>query len=158
MSRTELLLRNKDVLAGLMFLLVAVIFAYGATSLPRGTTLRMGPGYFPLMLSAGLAILGSLTALSGVRKASPENAVTSLAWSRVVIISTAVLVFVLCLRGLGLPATVFATVFIASTASREFRMRNSLALAAALALGSWVVFARLLGLPFQAVGDWLALL
>ncbi|WP_188825746.1 tripartite tricarboxylate transporter TctB family protein [Brucella endophytica] len=147
-------MRNKDVLAGLAFLLVAAVFAFGAMKLPMGTTLRMGPGYFPLILSGGLAILGSLILLSGIRNASPENTVGSPAWSRVLIICAAVLVFVSGLQGMGFPLTVFATVFIASTGSRYFRLHISLALAAFIAACAWIIFVKLLGLPFQTVGGW----
>ena len=41
---------QKDFFSGLMFLVVGVAFAWGATTYKVGTGARMGPGYFPLML------------------------------------------------------------------------------------------------------------
>lgn len=155
MSRTEMLLRNKDVLAGSVFLIISAIVAYGANSLQLGTSLRMGPGYFPLLLSGCLAILAVLTILGGIRNASEENVVGSLALSRLVIITASVTAFILCLQGLGFPGTVFVTVLIASAASRQFHPGTSIALSLVISIGAWLIFAKLLGLPFQPAGAWL---
>jgi putative tricarboxylic transport membrane protein len=154
MSRTEILLRNKDVLAGLLFLLIAAIFGEGAIRLPMGTTIRMGPGYFPVLLSGGLALLGLLALVGGLRGASEQTAVLPLAWGRMLVISAAALAFVFGLERLGFPLSVFLTVFIASAASRSFHLLPCLALAAGVAAAAWVIFALLLGLPFQATGSW----
>ncbi len=154
MTRTEMILRNKDVLAGTLFLIVAAAFAYAASKLQMGTTLRMGPGYFPMLLSGLLAFLGALTLLNGLRTATPERTVQSLAWSRMLIICGAGLFFVVALSGLSFPLTVFFTVLATAAASRDFRLLPGIALAAAVTAGAWVIFAKLLGLPFQALGTW----
>src|SRR5215218_2302229 len=49
---------QKDFYSGLMFLVVGVAFAWGATNYTIGEGARMGPGYFPLMLGILLAGLG----------------------------------------------------------------------------------------------------
>ncbi len=49
---------QKDFFAGLMFTIVGIAFAWGATTYSVGTGARMGPGYFPLMLGILLGILG----------------------------------------------------------------------------------------------------
>ncbi|MFQ8432199.1 tripartite tricarboxylate transporter TctB family protein [Amaricoccus sp. W119] len=157
MSRTELLLRNRDVLAGLLFILLALVFGFEAIGLPLGTTIRMGPGYFPLLLSGGLGFFGLLTLIGGIRSADEASAVDSLAWSRVLLISIAALIFVFGLSRLGLPLSVFLTVLVAASASRSFRVLPGLALAAGVAAGSWIIFAMLLGLPFRATGSWLGM-
>ncbi|HEX5932752.1 MAG TPA: tripartite tricarboxylate transporter TctB family protein [Pseudorhizobium sp.] len=149
-------LRNKDVLAGLVFLLLAGIVIYGAMDLQLGTSLRMGPGYFPLVLSGCLVLLALLTIAGGVRNATEENAVAPLAWSRLLIVTASVFVFIVGLRGLGFPITVFLTVFIASAASRDFKLVTSILLSAIVTAGAWLIFVWSLGLPFQALGTWLA--
>ena len=63
MSRTEVLLRDKNMLAGLIFLLVAGVYGYAAYRLPLGSTLRMGPGYFPLVLTG---LLGFQDRVGGI--------------------------------------------------------------------------------------------
>jgi hypothetical protein len=154
MPRTELLLRDKNVLAGLIFVLIAGSFGYAAYRLPLGTTLRMGPGYFPLVLTGMLAILGLICIFNGVRSASPETSAAGFAWSRLVLVCGAALFFALCLDGLGLPLSVFGTVLIAAFASQRFRLVEGLLLAAAVSIGSWVLFATLLRLPFRMLGTW----
>ena len=154
MSRTEVLLRDKNMLAGLIFLLVAGVYGYAAYRLPLGSTLRMGPGYFPLMLTGMLGLLGLLSVLNGFRTASPDTGVSGFAWSRVVLICGSALFFALCLDGLGLPLTVFGTVLIAAFASQRFRMLEGVLLALAVAVLSWVLFRVLLGLSFRMFGSW----
>lgn len=154
MTRIAIILRNKDVLAGALFLGLAATFAYAAANLQMGTTLRMGPGYFPMLLSGLLALLGAVTLLHGVRTAREDRMVPPLAWWRMLIVCGAGFFFVGALGGLGFPLTVFATVLIAASASRDFRLLPGLALAAAVTAVAWVVFAELLGLPFQALGAW----
>ena len=52
-------LRNpRDFWAGLIFLVVGVGAAVIARDYPMGTGGRMGPGYFPFVLSSLLALLG----------------------------------------------------------------------------------------------------
>jgi len=48
---------EKDFYAGLMFLVVGVAFALGASTYNISKGVRMGPGYFPLMLGMLLAAL-----------------------------------------------------------------------------------------------------
>lgn len=156
MSRAEVLLRDKSVLAGLIFMLIAGVFGCAAYRLPLGTMLRMGPGYFPLVLTGMLGILGLITLLNGLRTASADTSVSGFVWSRVVLVCGSALFFALCLDGLGLPLSVLGTVFIAAMASRRFRLVEGLLLAAAVTLGSWVLFSMLLNLPFRMFGSWLS--
>ncbi len=156
MARSETVLRNKDVLAGILFLVMAGIVAYGAARLPFGTATRMGAGYFPMLLAGLLALFGAITLLSGIRNARPEEAVHSLAWSRVGIVTLAVLFFVFALAPLGFLLTIFGTTLIATLGNRVFEPKSSLLLAVAVSAVSWVLFAQLLNLPFRAVGSWFA--
>ena len=49
---------QRDFWSGLMFLVVGIGFAIGASDYSLGTSARPGPGYFPLILSVIMAILG----------------------------------------------------------------------------------------------------
>ena len=44
---------QKDFFSGLLFTVVGLTFAWGATKYNMGTAARMGPGYFPMMLPGG---------------------------------------------------------------------------------------------------------
>ena len=102
MTRSQILLRNQDVLAGLLFLVIAGIVAWGAHHLPMGSGVRMGPGMFPMILCGLLAFLGLLTLVEGLRSATPENATAPLAWGRMLVICGSGVFFALTLAPLGL--------------------------------------------------------
>jgi putative tricarboxylic transport membrane protein len=62
------LIRNpKDILAGLLFIALALAFAYAGRDLPMGSSVRMGPGYFPLILSSVLGFFGIIVFIDGFR-------------------------------------------------------------------------------------------
>src|SRR5215475_15347745 len=54
---------NRDLLAGLMFAAFGIAGLWIASDYPRGTALRMGPGYMPVMLCWGLVLLGGVIAI-----------------------------------------------------------------------------------------------
>ena len=51
---------QKDFFSGLMFMVVGVAFAWGASNYTIGSGARMGPGYFPLALGVLLTLLGGI--------------------------------------------------------------------------------------------------
>ena len=57
---------QKDFFSGLMFTVVGVAFAWGATNYSVGTGARMGPGYFPLVLGILMAVIGLGIMFSGL--------------------------------------------------------------------------------------------
>ena len=153
---------RSDLAAGLVFIAIAAAFAWAALDVRMGTLLRMGPGYFPLVLSGLLAALGALMLLRGARRpAAPagpgqgQGPSFRVAWRPLLLVCGSALFFALTLEGLGLPLTTFATLLIAASASPQFRPAEALLTAAAFAAGAWVVFAMLLGLPFRLAGTWI---
>lgn len=151
---------RSDLAAGLVFIAIAAAFAWAALDVRMGTLLRMGPGYFPLVLSVLLAALGALMLLRGARRpAAPtgpwQGPSFRVAWRPLLLVCGSALFFALTLEGLGLPLTTFATLLIAASASPQFRPAEALLTAAAFAAGAWVVFAMLLGLPFRLAGTWI---
>src|SRR5438132_4062812 len=68
---TGVLLR-KNVLAGLMFMAVAVLGLWLSRNYPVGTALRMGTGYVPRLLCWTLLALGTGVALQGVWGANDQ--------------------------------------------------------------------------------------
>ena len=53
------IIRNpKDVLSGLLFIVLALLFAWQTQELPMGMAVRMGPGFFPLLRAILLGGLG----------------------------------------------------------------------------------------------------
>ncbi|MFZ9372404.1 MAG: tripartite tricarboxylate transporter TctB family protein [Limnohabitans sp.] len=146
---------QKDFFSGLMFLVVGAAFAWGATSYSVGTGARMGPGYFPLLLGVLLAILGGVVMFYSLVVETPKGAkVGSIAWRPIGYILGSNLAFGILLGGLpsiklpsmGLIVAIYALVLIASKAGDNYRLRDVLILATALAVGSYLAFIVLLKL------------
>jgi hypothetical protein len=137
----KLRIRNqKDVAAGVAYVLFGAAFSLGALNYRVGDAARMGPGWFPFAVGLLLVLVGVLTALSGLRaSAAPEKVqrfeLAPLAW-----VTGAVVLFGLLLKPAGLVVALAVLVVVGSRASHEFTWRGSLATAAALILFSYAVF------------------
>ena len=132
---------QRDFWSGLMFVIVGATFAIGATNYSMGTSARPGAGYFPLMLSVIMAILGAIVLFKSLTIESPGgDPVGGIAWKPLLIIVVAIAVFGILLERLGLFITVPILIIISSLAGDEFRWRGVIASAIILTLGSWAVF------------------
>jgi hypothetical protein len=148
---------QKDFFSGLLFIVVGVAFAYGATNYNIGTGARMGPGYFPLILGICMAILGGAIVFEAlVVETEDGEKIGSWAWKPLFFIIAANLTFGLLLAGLpsiGFPAfgliiAIYALTFIASLAGEEFHFKAVFILATVLAIMSYAAFILLLKLQF----------
>jgi predicted outer membrane lipoprotein len=146
---------QKDFFSGLMFLVVGIAFAWGATTYNIGEGARMGPGYFPLVLGILLAGIGAFTIFEAlVVETEDGELIGSFAWRPLGYIIGANVVFGILLAGVprfGIPAfglivAIYALVFIAARAGDEFKWKEVLILATILAIGSWGAFVKLLNL------------
>lgn len=131
-------------------------FFLSARTLEFGTSLRMGPGYFPTILSVLLILLGTVLTLLALRRPSGEGAFGSIAWRGVLLVVSATAFFGLTMRGLGLAPVVVVVVLLAASASRYARLRTALVLAVCLAAFCSVLFIVGLGLPLPLFGPWLS--
>lgn len=156
---------QKDFFSGLMFLVVGIAFAVGATNYTVGTGARMGPGYFPLILGVLMSILGAAICISGLTK-GPEGGdkIGKWAWRQVFFILAANFAFGILLvgvPGLGIPQfglmiAIYALVFIASLAGDKFNFKETAILSTILAVGSYVAFVWALNLQFPVWPSFIA--
>lgn len=138
---------QRDFFAGLMFTVIGVGFAIGATNYSIGSGARMGPGYFPMLLGCVLAGVGLLVMLQGLR-AQHCDKVGKWAWRQIFFILSGNVLFGIALGGLpsiGLPPMglilgIYALVIVASMAGNEFHWPSVLVLATVLAAGSYFAF------------------
>ncbi|MBT2302353.1 tripartite tricarboxylate transporter TctB family protein [Variovorax paradoxus] len=149
---------QKDFFAGLMFTIVGIAFAWGATTYSVGSGARMGPGYFPLMLGILLGILGVIVIFTALTIETVDGEpIGKIAWRPLGYIIGANLIFGILLGGLpafglpamGLIAAIYALVLVAGLAGEHYSVKASLILATILAVGSYVAFVVLLKLQFQ---------
>ena len=149
---------QKDFFAGLMFAVVGVAFAWGATTYNVGTGARMGPGYFPMMLGILLAVLGLVVIFGALTIETVDgDPIGKIAWKPLGFIIGANLIFGLLLGGLpsvGIPAmglivAIIGLTFVSMLASADFCVKRATILSAILAVGSYFIFVKMLGLTFQ---------
>lgn len=146
---------RKDFYSGLMFLIVGCAFAFGATSYTIGTSARMGPGYFPMLLGVIMAILGAVVLVLSLIVETPDgDPVGKFAWKPIIFVLGANLAFGILLCGLpsiGLPsfgmiAAIFALTILSSAAGDEFKWVEVLILSTILSVLSYLAFILLLQL------------
>ena len=132
---------QRDFWSGLMFVTVGVAFAIGATNYSMGSSARPGAGYFPMILSVAMALLGAIVLFKSlVIETEGGDPIGAVAWRPLLVIVAAIIVFGLSLERLGLLITVPLLIGIASLAGGEFGWKGVLANAAVLTFGSWGIF------------------
>ena len=141
------LLRNKDFLAGLLFLAIGVGAIIVARHYPFGTAMRMGSGYFPTVLGGILVLFAVFLMARGAR--SGERGPMTWGWKPLACIAASMVLFGFLMPRLGLVPALFALFFTAALGGREFRFREVLALTALMTAFAVGVFVYLLKLPFQ---------
>lgn len=139
---------RRDFVAGLLFIVAGVAFAWGATGLSLGSSARPGPGYFPLVLGILLAVIGVLVTFKALTiEAHGGDRIGPIAWRPLLAILGGVLLFGFLLPRAGLLLAVPLLVVAARLAGGGGDWKEGLLLAALLTLGSWLVFVKGLSLP-----------
>ncbi len=148
-------INKADLSAGLLFIFFGAAFGLMSLGLEMGTTLRLGPGYFPMALSVVLIGLGATVAVKAIGSVGEE--IGTFARRGMIFILTAPVFFGLTVRGLGFVPSIFLTTLIAAQAAFRMRPLHALALATAVTVFCTLVFSVALGLPFRRFGPWLPL-
>ena len=146
MTPAHELRNNKRFLAGLMFLAIGAVAIWMAQDYPIGSALRMGPGYFPIVLSGIMVLFGIYELVLGIMKSDPVKGNWSIR-ALIVLPLAAVLFGILMEHGGFIPALV-VLVFASAAASNEFKFMEVLISAVVLTIGSVGLFIYGLGLPY----------
>ncbi|WP_234464152.1 tripartite tricarboxylate transporter TctB family protein [Paracoccus caeni] len=137
-----------------MLLAIGAFFGLQTMGLEIGTSLRMGPGYFPMMLTILLLILGVAVLISAFKTKAGEP-IGPIAWRGMLLILPAPVFFGLTVKGLGFVPALFFTALIAAGASIKMKPLTALILAVIVTIASTLIFSYGLGLPFRRFGPWL---
>jgi putative tricarboxylic transport membrane protein len=146
MTPANELMNNKRFLAGLMFLAIGAVAIWMAQDYPVGSALRMGPGYFPIVLSGIMILFGIYELVLGIMKSDPVKGTWSIR-ALIILPLAAVLFGILMEHGGFIPALV-VLVFVSAAASNEFKFMEVLISAVVLTIGSVGLFIYGLGLPY----------
>lgn len=148
---------KKDLGAGAIFILFGL--GYGSTaltSLPIGSALNMGPGYFPVALSLVLLGLGLLIAGRGFIDTEDRLPFGDVPWRGIILLTAAVIFFATFVESLGMLPGVFISTFIATLANRHVKLAESLISSFCIAVFCTVVFVYGIGLPLPVIGEFLS--
>ncbi len=150
---TSFIRNPKDFLSGLMFL----AFGGGAIFLGQdyevGKAIRMGPGYFPLVLGGLLCIVGAACVLRSL--VLQGSHIGKLAFKPLLLVVVSTLVFGVLLRNAGLVAALAVSILLSALASSQFSARSTAVTIVLLTAFCYLVFIKGLGLPIPVFGPWL---
>ena len=148
---------QKDFWSGLMFVVNGVGFAIGAYNYSMGTSARPGPGYFPLILSVLLAILGVIVLFKSLTIETPDgDPIGDIAWRPLIVVTVSISVFALLLPRLGMFITIPVLIFIVSAAGDEFHWLGVVINAIVLTIFAYLVFSKGLGLTIPLLPSFMA--
>ena len=151
---------EKDFWSGLMFIVVGLAFAYGATNYsfgancppadPCATSLwarflqlsaRPGPGFFPFGLGVLMSILGSMVLFKALTlEVDGGDKIGAWAWKPLTMITATVAIFGWTLPNLGMVIALPILVVISALAGDEFHWKDALINSVILTIGSWLIF------------------
>lgn len=142
------------VLAGGIFVLIGGGFVVGSLGYELGTPLRMGPGAFPLLVGAVVAVLGLAIVIKGLI-AGEVIEFGSIPWRAVAVLVAALLFFGFTVRGFGFVPTAAVTALLTTLASTRVRPLMAVTVAAGLTVAATLIFVFGLQLRIPLWGPWL---
>jgi len=132
---------QRDFWSGLMFIVIGIAFAWGATSYNFGSSARPGPAYFPFGLAVLMSLLGALLLFKSLTIETDDGEpIGAWAWKPLGVIVAAVAVFGWALPHLGMVIALPLLVIGAAMASDEFHWKDAVINAVVLTIGCWVIF------------------
>lgn len=140
---------NRDFWAGLVFAGTGAAAMFIARNYPFGSTLRMGPGYFPRVLGGILILFGIYVMLRGLR--SNEKIGGNWSIRALILLPLAMVLFGIIMNFFGFIPALVTLIFGSAAASREFKFVEVLLLTFLLTSLSVALFVWGLGLPYPLI-------
>jgi hypothetical protein len=132
---------QRDFWSGVMFILVGIGFAWGATNYSFGNSARPGPAYFPFGLGILMAILGAMVTFKALTvETEGGDPIGDIGWKPLIIIVASLVGFGFALPYLGMVIALPLLVLTSALAGDEFHLGEALLNAAILTVGSWAIF------------------
>jgi len=144
---------RKDLASGAIFIVFGLVYGYlSITSMPLGSATRMGPGFFPAVLS-GLVTLMGLIILVRAFVVGGDTPFDAVPWRPILCLSLGTILFAAFADDLGMLPATFVTATIAALARRETKLWHAAVLGLAIAVFCSLVFTFGLGLPLPIFGS-----
>ena len=143
---------NRDFWAGAMLIVTGATSVIVARDYAFGTSLRMGPGYFPSVLGGLLVLFGLYLVASGLR--SNEKIEGSWSLRALVVLPLSLVMFGLLMEYAGFVPALMVLIVGSAAAGSEFKLIEALLLAAGLTVFAVGLFIYGLGLPYPLFAAW----
>ena len=140
---------SKDFWSGLMLIAIGAVAVFMARDYPFGTALRMGAGFFPVVLGAALVLFGLYFLARGLR--SPVKIVGNWSPRALVVLPLAFVLFGVLMEYAGFIPAMLALIVGSAAAGTEFRLGEVLALSVLLTAMCVALFIWALGLPYPLI-------
>jgi hypothetical protein len=160
---------QQDWWAGWMFIAFGLFFIVVALGTPEfidkivgsrliggyqmGSSVRMGPAYFPVVLGGMLAVLGLLVLFDSIVEEGPG--VAQFHFRPLLFVAASSLAFAYLLKPLGLVLASVILVFISAFGGHEFKWKEVAIMSVVLVIFSVLVFVKALALPFPVCPDFI---
>jgi len=134
---------------GLFFIALGAATLWVSHDYPLGSLNRMGPGFFPRMLSFGMIGLGALIVLRGVVGFAAEDSASIRLDRSMWLVPASMAVFGFSVEPLGLVVALALTMAVAGAAHRQARVKEVALSTAFLIALSILIFVVVLKLPLR---------
>ena len=144
---------NRDFFGGLFYIVLGALGWWIARDYPFGSALRMGPGYFPTVLSWMMIAFGIAILLMGVK----NNIKISGNWSirALIVLPIATAVFGWMMEETGFLPAMLVLIPLSAASGREFKWVEIILLTIGLTILCTGLFIYGLGLPYPLIkGMW----
>jgi hypothetical protein len=140
---------SKDFWSGLMLIAIGAVAVFIARDYPFGTALRMGAGFFPVVLGVVLVLFGIYFAVRGFRSSNRIEGNWSL--RALVVLPLAFVAFGVLMEHAGFVPAMLALTVGSAAAGTQFRIGEVLALSVVLTGLCVALFIWALGLPYPLI-------
>ena len=142
----------KDLWTGIIYIAFGAAAIFIARDYGLGTPRKMGPAYFPGILSVLLIVIGIISLVrSFVRPGTPIGRFT---YKGLLLVTAATLLFGIIVRGAGIIIAMPVLVIVSAYASHKFNWRTSIVMAVGLTVSCILIFLKGLGIPLPILGSW----
>jgi len=142
----------KDFWTGVIYIAIGGAAIFLGRDYGMGTAMKMGPAYFPVILSGLLIVIGGVSVIRSFLR--PGTPVGTVAWKGLALVIASTVLFGFIVRGAGMAIALPLMVILSACASIRFRWQYALALAAGVTVFCILIFQVGLGVPLPILGSW----
>lgn len=143
---------TEDFWSGMMFIAFGIAAIYISRDYPFGSTMRMGPGYFPTAIGGCLVVLGAIITAVSFKK--PGVGIGPWPWRAMLLMSVAFVLFAWGMEHMGFLPSLAILIAVSTLSTPHFRWHEMAIEIVVMSFGSWALFIYGLELPFPLWGGY----